>query len=200
MRITTRTSQILSAAAIIFASAIWVQAANTIPSTPTPASGQNATAESSEVTTLRSALALLRGADHDYQGHRAIAMQKIAEACRLLNNKIAPATGADRAGASRAGLGTAGAGRAGAGRAGAGRAGTGPAAAGRAGRAGTGPQTGQNTPTTEPESQSTSDAQLKQAQGIVQGVLSSINARTQPEITALLNDAVKELGIARTIK
>jgi len=195
MRITTRTSQILSAAAIIFASAIWVQAANTIPSTPTPASGQNATAESSEVTTLRSALALLRGADHDYQGHRAIAMQKIAEACRLLNNKIAPATGADRAGASRAGLGTAGAGRAGAG-----RAGTGPAAAGRAGRAGTGPQTGQNTPTTEPESQSTSDAQLKQAQGIVQGVLSSINARTQPEITALLNDAVKELGIARTIK
>ena len=93
MRITTRTIIALSAA-LIFASAIGVQAAVTASPKTTPGSGQKTAAESTEVTTLRSALALLRGADHDYKGHRAIAMQKIAEACRLLNNRTArPARG-----------------------------------------------------------------------------------------------------------
>jgi len=192
MRIATKTYQVLSVAAIMFACGIGVQAAGTTPSNPTPASGQNTTAESTELTTLRSALELLRGADHDYQGHRAIAMEKIAEACRLLNHKINPGAGAGRAGAGRAGAGTAGVGRAGLGAAGAGRAG--------AGRAGAGQQTGQKAAATEPEPQATSDAQLKQAQEIVQQVVSSIPAGTQPVITALLNDAVKELGIALTIK
>ena len=41
---------------------------------------------------------------------------------------------------------------------------------------------------------------MKQAQTIVQGVLSSIPAGTRPEVTALLSEAVTELNIALSIK
>jgi hypothetical protein len=173
MRIPTKTLQILSAAAIFAALAVSVQAAGTPAVKPTPASAQNAVAASPEVKTLRSALELLRGADHDYQGHRAIAMKKIAEACRLLNNKPLPAAGAGRGGAGRAGT----------------RPATTRPAAG-----------GQKTEKPEPETQAVSDAQLKQAQGIVQGVLSSLPAGTKPEVTTLLTDAVSELSAALIVK
>ena len=123
--------------------------------------------------TLRSALELLRGADHDYKGHRAIAMRKIEEACHLLNGK--PIGGAKGNPPT----------------AGAAHAGTGVGAPGK--------QAGKKTEKPEPEPQATSDAQLKQAQGIVQGVLSS-NPSTNPEVTTLLTEAVSELGIALTVK
>ena len=172
MRITS--FQVLSAAVIIAASAIGVQAANPTTLTPSTVARQKATAASPEVKTLRSALELLRGADHDYKGHRAIAMRKIEEACHILNGK--PIVGVKgnppTAGVVHAGVGIGSAGK----------------------------QAGQKTEKPELEPQATSDAQLKQAQGIVQEVLSSIPSGTQPEVTTLLTEAVSELGTALTVK
>ena len=175
MSITIRMSHILSAAVILFACTMGVRATDTTPAAPAAEVGRGVVAESPEVRTLRSALVLLRGADHDYKGHRVIAMQKIAEACELLNHRV-----------GRGGAGVnppIGGGRAGAGRGGVGRGGA-----------------GQNAAKPEPEPQGTSDAQLKEAQGIVQSVLSTIPAGSQPAVTVLLKEAVDELGIALSIK
>jgi hypothetical protein len=43
---------------------------------------------SSEVASLRHAYSLLEAADHDYQGHRARAMQSIEAACKTLGSEV----------------------------------------------------------------------------------------------------------------
>jgi len=52
----------------------------------------------------------------------------------------------------------------------------------------------------EPEGQSNSDDQLTHAKGIVQQVLSSIPAGTQPKVVERLQNAVSELTTALSIK
>jgi len=49
---------------------------------------QRVATEAAEVTALRPALQLLEEADHDYKGHRAKAMEDIAQACKILGTEI----------------------------------------------------------------------------------------------------------------
>jgi hypothetical protein len=169
--------QLLAIGAFALGAGITVQAGGAGPGARGAAS-QRAAAEAAEVTALRPAFTIMVTADHDYDGHRARAMVALAEACRLMGTDIVPP--GLRKELENAGSGT---------RPHETGAGTKPATRG-AGRH----------PTTEPETQSASDAQMLQAQGIIQKVRNGIATGKQPRVTARLDEAIKEIGIALSLK
>ncbi len=176
------TTQLFAAAAVSLGMAIAVQAGGTggrgagrgLGASSRPASTQRTAEDAAEITALKPAFTTLLGADHDYDGHRIKAMMAIAEACRMMGTDIVPPDLREKLE-----------------RAGGGRGAT------------TGPAT-QGSPvkhaSTEPESQSASDAQLKQAQTTVQQVRDGIGAGKQPRIAAKLDDAINEINVALTKK
>jgi hypothetical protein len=165
MNMRLKMCHVFAAGTLALAFTVGVQAAGPGTTTTPPAGGHwnrdtKSAAEASEVAPLQQAFETLRGADHDYDGHRVKAMHDIAMACRLLGANIVP-EGEKK-----------------------------PKPTGSTTRPGK----------SEPEDQATSDAQLHQAQATVEQVLGTIPAGKQPRVTECLQNAVKELGIALSIK
>ena len=173
MIITSRTSQTLAAVALGFASTLAARAANTsTPTTPLVHSGRQTpqtSAEAAEVTALMSGL-------HRLPRRRTTTMTATAQSHARDRRRLPPRSAPIP---SRRHW---------------------PQATNHR-RLPAGTTTTNTTPTAkhekpEPESQTVSDAQLRQAQGVVQQVRNGIQPATQPKVAAHLDEAIKEIGLA----
>lgn len=122
------------------------------------------------VNALKTAHQLLVAADHDYNGHRALAAKEVHKALVEMGHHKYPPTAQPGAAVNTT---------------------AGGAAAKKAAHA-SGQGAGH-------EAQAASDAQLRQAQQLLQGALSHINAR-HPKAAANLQAAIDEINTALTIK
>ena len=164
---------VILAAVICLAAPSPILAQNKTPAKPKPALDKAAVAELKlkEANVLREAYVALAAANHDYDGHRAKAMNQLQAAVKVLDEAVAKNGSAAAKAASAYENAVA-------------------AQAKRAAKA-TAPVH---------EDQRLSDAQLRKAAQMLADVRPSMNQVNQPVVLGHVDNAIKQLGIALKIR